>query len=42
VIELRNRGVIGDEALRQVQRDLDLDELRLAQDDAQTQPQPET
>jgi Na+/H+ antiporter len=29
VIDLRDRGVIGDEALRRVQRDLDLEELRI-------------
>ncbi len=29
VIDLRDRGVIGDEALRRVQRDLDLEELRM-------------
>jgi CPA1 family monovalent cation:H+ antiporter len=28
VIELRDRGVIGDEALRRVQHDLDLEDLR--------------
>jgi CPA1 family monovalent cation:H+ antiporter len=28
VIDLRDRGVIGDEALRRVERDLDLEELR--------------
>lgn len=28
IIELRDRGVIGDEALRRVERDLDLEELR--------------
>jgi CPA1 family monovalent cation:H+ antiporter len=33
VIDLRNKGVIGDEALRHVQRDLDLDELGLDQED---------
>jgi len=30
VLDLRNRGVISDEALRRVERDLDLDELRRA------------
>ncbi|HEX9610164.1 MAG TPA: Na+/H+ antiporter [Candidatus Limnocylindria bacterium] len=30
VVDLRNRGVISDEALRRVERDLDLDELRRA------------
>ena len=29
VIDLRDRGVIGDEALRRVERDLDLEELRM-------------
>jgi hypothetical protein len=28
VIDLRDRGVIGDEALRRVERDLDFEELR--------------
>jgi monovalent cation/hydrogen antiporter len=40
VIGLRNRGAIGDEALRRVERELDLDELRLAQEEAQAEPQP--
>ncbi|MCA1588722.1 MAG: Na+/H+ antiporter, partial [Chloroflexi bacterium] len=30
VVDLRNRGVISDDALRRVERDLDLDELRRA------------
>lgn len=30
VIELRDRGVIGDEVLRRIERELDLEELRLA------------
>lgn len=30
VLDLRNRGVISDDALRRVERDLDLDELRRA------------
>jgi hypothetical protein len=29
VIQLRNRGEINDEVLRRIQRDLDLEELRL-------------
>ncbi len=33
LVDLRDRGVIGDDALRRVQRDLDLDEVRL---DAET------
>jgi monovalent cation/hydrogen antiporter len=35
LIDLRNQGVIGNEALRRVQRDLDLDELRLTLDEEQ-------
>lgn len=31
IVQLRNTGVIGDDALMQVQRELDLEELRLAQ-----------
>ena len=38
VIDLRNKGVIGDEALRHVQRDLDLDELGLDQEDQKPPP----
>ena len=29
LVDLRDRGVIGDDVLRRVQRDLDLDEVRM-------------